>query len=148
MKLPLIAVFVAAALAAGCSLSMPNPMGTHTPTVSAKLSASAEVPPNSSAGSGTLEGRYNTDTQVLRWKVTYTGLSGPVTAAHFHGPAAPGTNTGVVVPFSGSLGSPIEGEAKLSAIQASDLLAGKWYVNLHTAANPGGEIRGQVTPNN
>nr|WP_237357789.1 CHRD domain-containing protein [Piscinibacter gummiphilus] len=125
-----------------------NPMGSHAPSLGAKLTASAEVPPNPSTGSGTLEARYNTDTQVLKWKVTYTGLTGPVTAAHFHGPAAPGTNTGVVVPFSGPLASPIEGEAKLSAIQASDLLAGKWYVNLHTAAYPGGEIRGQVTANN
>lgn len=145
MNRTLIAVFAAAALAAGCSM---NPMGSHAPSLAAKLAASAEVPPNPSTGSGTLEARYNTDTQVLKWKVTYTGLTGPVTAAHFHGPAAPGTNTGVVVPFSGPLASPIEGEAKLSAIQASDLLAGKWYVNLHTAAYPGGEIRGQVTANN
>lgn len=145
MNRSLTAAFATAVLAAGCSM---NPMGTHAPALGARLSAAAEVPPNNSAGSGSLEARYNTDTQVLKWKVTYTGLSGPVTAAHFHGPAAAGTNTGVVVPFSGSLASPIEGEAKLSAIQASDLLAGKWYVNLHTAANPGGEIRGQVTPNN
>jgi hypothetical protein len=143
-RLASTAFLAATLLVAGCSM---NPMGTHAPTLGAKLSGAAEVPPNNSAGSGVLEARYNTDTQLLKWKVTYSGLSGPVTAAHFHGPAAPGVNTGVVVPFTGSLASPIEGEAKLSAIQASDLLGGKWYVNLHTAAHPGGELRGQVIAN-
>ena len=146
MNRSLTAVFAVALVAAGCSIR--NPMGSHAPSLAARLTAAAEVPPNPTTGSGALEARYNTDTQILKWKVTYTGLTGPVTGAHFHGPASPGTNTGVVVPFPGPLASPIEGEAKLSAIQASDLLAGKWYVNLHTAAYPGGEIRGQVTPNN
>jgi hypothetical protein len=56
----------------------------------------------------------------------------------------PGDNAGVVVPLSGSLASPIKGTATLTAAQVADLKAGKWYVNVHTAANPGGEIRGQV----
>jgi hypothetical protein len=42
--------------------------------------------------------------------------------------------------------SPIKGSAALSPAQVADVLAGKWYVNLHTAANPGGEVRGQVMP--
>ncbi len=71
-------------------------------------------------------------------------MTGPVTAGHFHGPAAAGANAGVVVPFAGSLASPITGSATLTDAQIADLKAGKWYVNLHTAANPGGEIRGQV----
>ena len=71
-------------------------------------------------------------------------MTGPVTAGHFHGPAAAGANAGVVVPFAGSLASPITGSATLTDPQIADLKAGKWYVNLHTAANPGGEIRGQV----
>ena len=60
------------------------------------------------------------------------------------GRAAAGANAGVVVPFTGSLDSPISGSATLTDAQVADLKAGKWYVNLHTAASPGGEIRGQV----
>jgi hypothetical protein len=111
----------------------------------ARLSGAAEVPANMSTGSGTLEATLDRDTSILTWRVTYTGLSGPVTAAHFHGPAMAGENAGVVVPFASSTATPIEGQATLSAAQVTDLLAGKWYVNLHTAAHPGGELRGQVT---
>jgi hypothetical protein len=72
-------------------------------------------------------------------------LSGDATAAHFHGPATPGVNAGVTVPMKAPLTSPITGEATLTPEQAADLMAGKWYFNVHTAANPGGEIRGQLT---
>jgi hypothetical protein len=138
-------LLAAAVLAAGCSM---NPMGTHTPTFGARLTGAAEVPSNASPGTGTFEARLNKDTQVLKWRVTYAGLTGPVTAAHLHGPAAPGSNAGVVVPFPGALASPIAGEATLTSAQVADLMAGRWYVNLHTAAHPGGEIRGQVNANN
>ncbi len=119
------------------------PMGSMV-TLEASLAASNEVPPNSSAGMGALQASFNQDTRTLTYTVTYSGLTGPVKAAHFHGPAAPGANAGVVVPFTGSLESPIKGTAMLTAAQADDLLAGKWYVNLHTAASAGGEIRGQA----
>lgn len=114
-------------------------------TLGANLSGAAEVPPNDSSGSGTAEATYDKGSNTLRWKVAYSGLSGPVTAGHFHGPAMAGQNAGVVVPFKGSTASPIEGEAAITPEQAADLLAGKWYVNLHTAAHPGGEVRGQMT---
>ena len=127
-----------------CSISPMNLLGTHTPKFTARLSGSQEVPPNTAPGSGMLEATLNTHTRLLTWSVRYSGLSGPVTAAHFHGPAAPGRNAGVALPFSGSLASPIEGEARLGEAQVDDLLAGRWYLNLHTAAHPGGEIRGQL----
>jgi hypothetical protein len=57
-----------------------------------------------------------------------------------------GSNAGVVVPFPNPISSGMEGSSTLTAAQAADYLAGKWYVNVHTAANKGGEIRGQVTP--
>ena len=119
---------------------------SNTTTLGAKLSGANEVPANSSPGSGTLEASLDKQTNVLTWTVTYAGLTGPVKAGHFHGPAAAGANAGVALGFSGSVESPIKGSATLTAAQLADLMAGKWYVNLHTAANPGGEIRGQVVP--
>ena len=64
--------------------------------------------------------------------------------AHFHGPAEPGKNAGVAVPITPAT-SGSEGSATLTDAQTADLLAGKYYVNVHTEANKGGEIRGQVT---
>jgi CHRD domain len=106
------------------------------------LSASNEVPPNGSSGSGTA--KVELDGNIVKWTVTYSGMTGPVTAGHFHGPAPAGSNAGVVVPFAGPLASPIIGSATLTPAQVDQLKGGLWYVNLHTAANPGGEIRGQV----
>jgi len=117
----------------------------ETITYNADLKASEEVPPTSSNGSGKAEAAYDTATKVLKWKVTYSGLTGPATMGHIHGPAARGQNAPVVVPFD-KPGSPIEGSVKLSDAQAADLKAGKLYVNIHTAANKSGEIRGQLTP--
>jgi CHRD domain len=109
------------------------------------LKSASEVPPNTSAGSGTADVTFDPQTKKLTWKVTYSGLTGPATAAHFHGPAEPGKNAGVVVPIQNIATSPAEGSATLTDAQAADLTAGRYYVNVHTAANPGGEIRGQVT---
>lgn len=139
---PLLASLLLTALvASGCSM-MAKP--SNTVAMGATLYAAAEVPPNASAGKGTLDASFNKETSVLTWTVTYSGLTGPATAGHFHGPAAVGQNAGVVVPFGSALDSPIQGTATLTPEQVADLTAGKWYVNLHTAANKGGEIRGQV----
>ncbi len=108
------------------------------------LDGKSEVPPNTSTGTGTADIDYDPATKKLSWKVTYSGLTGPATAAHFHGPAEAGKNGGVAVPIPNIASSPAEGSATLTDAQAADLLAGKYYVNVHTAANPGGEIRGQV----
>jgi hypothetical protein len=110
----------------------------------ADLNSASEVPPITGAGKGTATTSLDTATKTLTWTVTYSGLSGPATAAHIHGPAAPGANAGVLVPFTGDLASPIKGSASLTDAQISDLEAGKWYVNVHTAANKSGEIRGQL----
>lgn len=133
-----------------CSTKPMMPMMPMTPststsasTMTTRLSGASEVPPVASNASGTVELNLNKQTNELSWTVTYTGLSGPATGAHFHSPAMAGANAGVVVPMTGSLTSPIRGTASLTAAQAADLMAGKWYVNLHTAANPNGEIRGQ-----
>jgi len=110
----------------------------------ATLSGAAEVPPNTSAGMGQLQAEFDKATKTLRYTLRYSGLSGPVKAGHFHGPAEAGKNAGVALGISNIGESPVQGRAVLTAAQAADLLAGTWYVNLHTAANPGGEVRGQV----
>ena len=102
-------------------------------------------PANTSAGNGNADIDYDAATKKLSWKMTYSGLTGPATAAHFHGPAEAGKNAGVAVAIPNATSSPVEGSATLTDAQAADLEAGKYYVNIHTAANPGGEIRGQVT---
>ena len=109
------------------------------------LDAKSEVPPNASTATGTADVDYDPATKKLTWTLTYSGLTGPATAAHFHGPADAGKAAGVKVPIPGATSSPAEGSATLTDEQAADFLAGKYYINVHTAANPGGEIRGQVT---
>ncbi|KVN08686.1 MULTISPECIES: CHRD domain-containing protein [unclassified Burkholderia] len=115
----------------------------------ASLQPSSEVPPTTSKGSGALDATYDTAAHTLRWHATYRDLTGPATAAHFHGPAPVGQNAGVQVPIpKDALASPIVGEKALTDEQVGDLMAGKWYFNVHTKAHPGGEIRGQVQPAN
>ncbi len=114
---------------------------------SATLTGADEVPANSSQGKGVLSAELETQQHTLAFRVSYTGLSGPPTMAHFHGPAAPGANAPPVVVVSDPT-SPIGGATQLTDAQAADLLAGKWYFNVHTQANPGGEIRGQLKREN
>lgn len=109
----------------------------------AELTASAEVPPNDSAAKGHVEANYDTETKKLSWTITYSGLTGPATAAHFHGPSMPGKTAPVLVPISGPQANPIEGSATLSSEQADALKRGV-YVNIHTQAHPDGEIRGEL----
>jgi hypothetical protein len=111
----------------------------------ATLNGKSEVPPNASAATGSADIDYDPASKKLSWKLSYSGLTGPATAAHFHGPAETGKNAGVAVAIPNATTSPVEGSATLTDAQAADLEAGKYYVNVHTAANPGGEIRGQVT---
>ena len=91
-----------------------------------------------------LKATLDAATEVLTYHIEFKDLTGPAVAAHFHGPAAVGVNAGPQVAMTKPIMSPIDGTATLTADQAKDLLDGKWYFNVHTAANPGGEIRGQV----
>jgi CHRD domain len=120
-----------------------------TVALKADLEPSSEVPPRVSHGHGMLNASFDTSTRALQWSITYEGLSGPATAAHFHGPAPVGQNAKVQVPIGkGALASPIKGSATLTEQQVTDLMAGQWYFNVHTGQNPMGEIRGQVLPAN
>jgi hypothetical protein len=133
---------VLATLALGATVAFAGP--AFADKMKATLDGASEVPPTTTAGKGTADIDYDPATKKLSWKVTYTGLSGPATAAHFHGPAESGKNAGVAVAIPNAVSSPAEGSATLTDAQAADLTSGKYYVNVHTAANPAGEIRGQV----
>jgi hypothetical protein len=115
-----------------------------TISLKADLKESSEVPPHAGKGHGQVTAAYDTDSHVLTYHVVFAGLSGPATMAHFHGPAPVGKNSGVQVALTNPVSSPVDGTAQLTDKQASDLLGGLWYFNVHTAKNPGGEIRGQV----
>src|SRR3954465_15585168 len=111
----------------------------------ADLKGGSEVPPTTSQGTGNVTATYDTTSKKLAWKGTVSDLSGNATAAHFHGPAEPGKNAGVLVPALGITTGPFEGSATLTDDQAKALMAEQTYFNIHTAANPNGEVRGQVT---
>jgi hypothetical protein len=134
----------AVALTLAACLAGIAPVNAETVALKADLKGASEVPPNDKTGSGSVTITVDTATKRLTWNGTVTGLSGNPTAAHFHAPAEPGKNAGVIVPI-GNPGPKLEGSAELTDAQMADLLAGRVYVNVHTAAHPGGELRGQVT---
>lgn len=109
----------------------------------ATMNTAQEVPPKTTAGTGLAT--LTLDGDKLTYEITYKDLTGPATAAHIHGPAEAGANAGVMVPFSNPA-TPIKGTVNLTPEQVANLKAGKEYVNVHTAQNPGGEIRGQIKP--
>jgi len=138
-------------LAASATFAMAFAASAHaaSDTFKVDLSGAQQVPPVDTPGKGTADLTYDPATRQLTWTVTYTGLSAPATMAHFHGPATAGKNGPVAVWLSAkgaSAESPIKGEATLTPEQAQQFSAGEWYINVHTQAHPGGEIRGQVTP--
>ncbi len=135
-------------IATALFLAFAAPSYAETMQFKATMNGSSEVPPNQTAGTGSFTATFDSATKKLSWKGTFSGLTGDVMAAHFHGPAEPGKNAGVLVWISTKgtpLKSPFEGSATLTDDQISDLMSGRLYVNFHTAANPGGELRGQLT---
>jgi hypothetical protein len=151
MSICRFSMVVGGALLAVGALSACDTVMTGKPAtiveMKATMTAAKEIPPKGGNGQGYAFIGYNESTRAITWKVYYNSLSGPATAAHFHGPADVTANSGVAIPLaSGAPSSPITGSATLTEPQAEQLMAGMWYVNVHTQANPGGEIRGQVMP--
>jgi hypothetical protein len=135
-----------AALACAAIVTSVGPARAAMVNLKADMNGAAEVPPNPTTAKGSVTAAFDTTTKKLTWKGSYSGLSGPATAAHLHA-GEPGKNGGVAVPlFAGAAAkSPFEGEATLTDAQAADLLAGKLYANIHTETHKAGEIRGQLT---
>ena len=111
---------------------------------SARVNGSNVVPPSDSAAQGELVAVLNRNTGLLQWKLNFSGLSGPVTGAHFHSPGMSGEVAPRVMMLGRTLANPAEGRAMLTPRQRADLLAGQWYVNIRTARYPDGELRGQL----
>jgi len=139
-------VMIPALIVAGSLLVAPAAFAKVT-EFSFKLTGQSETPPNDSKGSGAGTARYDDQTHVLSWNITYQGLSSPVTAAHFHGPAQPGESAPhtIAIPDD-KLASPIIGSATLTDEQAKQLLGNQWYFNVHSKNIPKGELRGEVRP--
>ncbi len=145
---------------AGCEDTTTEAPATEAPMTETETPAEAEAPAAAemvmltaalapgegidSEGTGTGEFTFDPADNTLDYTITYAGLTGPAGAAHIHGPADPGGNAPPVVPFADAA-SPITGTATLTDQQVTELMDGKYYVNVHTAAHGGGEIRGQIT---
>jgi hypothetical protein len=112
----------------------------------AQLRGDNEVPPVTSPGKGEAEVLIDTVTREVRWTIKYQDLTTPLSATHFHGPSASSGNAPILVPIATKLdrSGTIEGKASVNEQQIQDMLAGRWYINVHTPTHPSGEIRGQL----
>jgi len=112
------------------------------------LSGAQEVPVNGSTGTATFVGTYNDATNLLKYTVTFSGLSTNTMAAHFHAPAPPGISAGVVFAATGFPTGVTSGSYTdsivLSSGQEDTLKMGLWYFNIHTTTFPNGELRAQI----
>lgn len=143
-----LSLLTAFAFATACSKDDPaTPVTSTAVAVTATLNGAQQVPSNSSAATGTLTGSYNPSSRVLTYSITYQGLAAGITSGHFH-QGTPGVSGSVIVALSQIASSPITGTATFSQADGDKLLANGVYVNLHTAAFPNGEIRGNLLADN
>ncbi len=138
LSISLLVIFVAAC---GKDDSVPPPTPNPTFTFNAVLSGGAEVPANASSATGTASLIFDTLTKIFTLNVTYTGVT--ATNGHIH-KAAAGASGAVVFPLP-NFASPIAYTSMaITAQQEADLRANLYYVNIHSSAFLGGEIRGQL----
>lgn len=119
-------------------------MHSHLLTFSTPLTGAYAVPASQTNGQGHIDAVYDTQTRLLRWKASWSGLSGPITSVAFYGPAQPGQVAPKTIIWPGPFGPSYEGRATLTPQQARDLQNGSWYLSVTTPGWPAGEIRGQM----
>jgi CHRD domain len=117
----------------------------------ATLTGAQESPPIASTATGFGTVVLNAAQDMITVDLSWTGLvGGPVSAAHIHCCAPPGTNAGVLFPFVGvpsaTSASIPEQTFGITSVQVAELEAGLMYINIHDSSFPGGEIRGQILP--
>lgn len=106
-----------------------------------ELTGASAVPPSDTSAKGTADVVVDTDKKKVTWTVKVDGLTGDATAAHIHGPASATENAPPVIDMSANI---MQGSADITEAQWAELKAGKYYVNVHTAKFPDGEVRGQL----
>jgi CHRD domain len=140
----LVALLAAGAVCALAGAALSSAGTRSVMGVSAKLTPAEEIPKQvvkDTKATGQFSGRLNG--HKLTWKLTFSALTGPATAAHIH-LAGMGKAGAIVVPLCGPCKSGVSGTATLSTTLLSKLAKHLLYVNVHTAKNPAGEIRGQL----
>ena len=130
-----------AALLAFAAMGFLSPALAEQMMFHADLTGAAQVPPVDTAATGTADVTVDTEAMTVSWTVTAEGLSGDATAAHFHGPATPEESAPPVIDISANWQ---EGSVEITPEQMQMIQDGMTYINIHTEANPDGEIRGQV----
>ncbi len=118
---------------------------THTFTINLTVDQ-ASTPTGTGSGTGTAT--YDDVSGEFSWNFSYAGLSGAVTAAHFHGPGAPGVSAPVIVTVPMADTTPNMGMTTITPSEGADLINDLWYLNVHTSTVGSGEIRGQLINDN
>lgn len=118
---------------------------TKTVKFSASLNIGQEVPHPKGTKVGAI-GHFDATLSgtTLKWSLTFAHLSGAATASHIH-TGVRGKSGPVLVALCGPCTSPASGTATVTAVEIKSIESGGTYVNVHTAKNPNGEIRGQIT---
>jgi hypothetical protein len=134
-----VASLAVVALAAGAART------THKIAAAMSTSAAVPKPKGATHARGSFTGTYVTTKSgaTLKWKLSFSGLTGPALQAHIH-LGKKGVAGNVIVPLCAPCHNGQRGTAKLTKSVVKALVAGKTYANVHTKKNPAGEIRGQI----
>jgi hypothetical protein len=155
-KAGFLAILIAATVFYACTK---NNDGTIYSITNAPMTAAQVVPSSGATAAGSIDGSYDTKTHLFTYTLSWIGLSGNPTSIHIHGLGDAGANaipSSAGGPFVNGIIQTIPNVAAISGstsgtlyidntvLREDDLLAGKYYVDIHTAAKPNGEIRGQI----